>query len=171
MALDESATVAALDTARSTFRAQIESSRGRVIDMAGDSVLAVFDSASGAVSAALAVQDTLENAARAVPDDRKMRYRIGVHLGDVIEMPDGTVYGDGVNLAARLESLAPPGGIAVSDAVHGAIRNRLPLTFVDRGESEVKNMGSLRWYQVKTSVELTPDVDASPRPVTRRDRP
>ena len=112
--------------------------------MAGDSVLAVFDSATGAVSAALAVQTALEAAALAVPEERRMRFRIGVHLGDVIEKSDGTVYGDGVNLAARLERLAAPGGIAVSDAVQGAIRNRLALTFVDRGESDVKNMGSLR---------------------------
>jgi adenylate cyclase len=171
MALDENATVVALDAARSKFRTQIESSGGRVIDMAGDSVLAVFDSATGAVSAAVAVQEALENAARAVPDDRKMRYRIGVHLGDVIEKPDGTVYGDGVNLAARLESLAPQGGIAVSDAVQSALRNRLTLTFVDRGESDVKNMGSLRWYEVKTSVTVAANVDESRRPVARRDRP
>jgi adenylate cyclase len=171
MALDESATVAALDTARSAFRTQIESSRGRVIDMAGDSVLAVFDSATGAVSAALAVQEALENAARAVPDERKMRYRVGVHLGDVIEKPDGTVYGDGVNLASRLQSLAPPGGIAVSDAVQSAIRNRLALTFVDRGESEVKNLGSLHWYEMKTAVTIVPDVVMSQRQVARRDRP
>src|SRR5688572_26416868 len=143
MTLDEGATVAALDTARQTLRGQIESSRGRVVDMAGDSVLAVFDSATGAVTAALAAQEALETAARAVPDERRMRFRIGVHLGDVIEKPDGTIYGDGVNLAARLQSLAAPGGIAVSDALQGAIRNRLSLTFVDRGESEVKNMGSL----------------------------
>jgi adenylate cyclase len=171
MALDESATVVALDAARSTFRAQIESSRGRVIDMAGDSVLAVFDSATGAVSAALAVQEALDNTAHAVPDERKMRYRIGVHLGDVIEKPDGTVYGDGVNLAARLESLAPPGGIAVSDAVQSALRNRLALTFVDRGETDIKNMGSLRWYEVKTSATVAPDVDLRQRPAARRDRP
>ena len=171
MALDENATVVALDAARSKFRTQIESSRGRVIDMAGDSVLAVFDSVTGAVSAALVVQEALENASRAVPDERKMRYRVGVHLGDVIEKSDGTVYGDGVNLAARLQSLAPPGGIAVSDAVQSAIRNRLALTFVDRGESDVKNMGSLRWYEVKTSLTVVPDVDESRRPVARRDRP
>ena len=92
-----------------------------------------------------------------------MRYRIGVHLGDVIEKPDGTVYGDGVNLAARLESLAAPGGIAVSDAVQGAIRNRLSLTFVDRGESDVKNMGSLRWYEVRAGAPA-----ARPSPRRRR---
>jgi len=172
MALDESGTVAALDTARGTFRTHVESGHGRVVDMAGDSVLAVFDSATGAVSAALAVQTALETAALAVPEERRMRYRIGVHLGDVIEKPDGTVYGDGVNLAARLESLAAPGGIAVSDAVQGAIRNRLSLTFVDRGESEVKNMGSLRWYEVRAGVPAGSSVaEATPSAPTRRDRP
>ena len=172
MALDEDATVAALDTARRTLRTHIEASRGRVIDMAGDSVLAVFDSATGAVSAALAVQEALETAARSEPDERRMRFRIGVHLGDVIETSDGTVYGDGVNLAARLESLAAPGGIAVSDAVQGAIRNRLALTFVDRGESEVKNMGLLRWYELRAGVTAgAPVAEASLRAMVRRDRP
>src|SRR5580692_9026463 len=82
MAADERATVAALDAARSVFRAIIESSRGRVIDMAGDSVLAVFETAIGAVTAALAIQEQLGAAANAVPEDKRMRFRIGVHLGD-----------------------------------------------------------------------------------------
>jgi adenylate cyclase len=168
MTADEHATVAALDAARAIFRSRIESSQGRVIDMAGDSVLAVFDSATGAVSAALAVQQALEAAARTAPDDRRMRFRIGVHLGDVIEKADGTVYGDGVNIAARLEGLAAPGGIAVSDAVQGAVRNRLAVTFVDMGEREVKNMASLRAYEVK--VASSPS-DADQPAVARRDRP
>ena len=168
MAADERATMAALEAARVIFRTRIESSQGRVIDMAGDSVLAVFDSATGAVSAALAVQQALEAAARTVPDDRRMRFRIGVHLGDVIEKPDGTVYGDGVNIAARLEGLAAPGGIAVSDAVQGAVRNRLAVTFVDLGEREVKNMASLRAYVVKVASSLP---DAGQPAVARRDRP
>jgi adenylate cyclase len=172
MALDESGTVAALDKARETFRMHVDSGHGRVVDMAGDSVLAVFDSATGAVSAALAVQKALETAALALPEEGRMRYRIGVHLGDVIEKSDGTVYGDGVNLAARLESLAAPGGIAVSDAVQGAIRNRLSLTFVDRGETEVKNMGSLRWYEARAGVPAGSSVaEARPSTPTRRDRP
>ena len=91
MTADEQATVAALDAARAIFRSRIESSQGRVIDMAGDSVLAVFDSATGAVSAAVAVQEALEAAPRTASDDRRMRFRIGVHLGDVIEKADGTV--------------------------------------------------------------------------------
>ena len=168
MTADERATVAALDAARLIFRTQIESSQGRVIDMAGDSVLAAFDSATGAVSAALAVQQALEAAARAVPEDRRMRFRIGVHLGDVIEKPDGSVYGDGVNIAARLEGLAAPGGITVSDAVQGAVRNRLAVTFVDLGEREVKNMASLRAYEVKVA---SPPPDVGQPAVARRDRP
>ena len=168
MTADEQATVAALDAARAIFRSRIESSQGRVIDMAGDSVLAVFDSATGAVSAAVAVQETLEAAARTTSDDRRMRFRIGVHLGDLIEKADGTVYGDGVNIAARLEGLAAPGGIAVSDAVQGAVRNRLAITFVDMGEREIKNMASLRAYEVK--VASSPS-DAAQPAVARRDRP
>src|SRR5437879_11128836 len=140
MTADEQATVAALDAARAIFRSRIESSQGRVIDMAGDSVLAVFDSATGAVSAAVAVQKALEAAARTTSDDRRMRFRIGVHLGDLIEKADGTVYGDGVNIAARLEGLAEPGGITVSDAVHGAVRGKINAEFVDQGEQWVKNI-------------------------------
>jgi len=123
MAADERATVAALDAARKVFRSYIESGQGRVIDMAGDSVLAVFETASGAVSAALAVQEKLKDLIADTPEDRRMRFRIGVHLGDVIEKADGTIYGDGVNIAARLEGLADPGGIAVS----GLARSRTAI--------------------------------------------
>jgi len=140
MAIDDRATVAALDAARAVFRAQIESNHGRVIDMAGDSVLAVFETAAGAVIAAIAVQRDLSVSSEGAPQDRQMHFRIGVHLGDVIEKADGTVYGDGVNIAARLQALAEPAGIVVSDAVHGAVRGRVGAEFVDRGEQEVKNI-------------------------------
>ena len=140
MAADESATVAALDAARALFRSHIESRGGRVVDMAGDSVLAVFQTALGAVSAALAIQQDLAASRAAVPADRQMCFRIGVHLGDVIEKDDGTVYGDGVNIAARLQAMAEVGGITVSDAVHGAVRGKVSASFVDRGEQTVKNI-------------------------------
>jgi len=140
MAADERATVAALDDARRVFRQQIETHHGRVIDMAGDSVLAVFETAVGAVSAALAVQRDLRAAQGSSPDERQLRFRIGVHLGDVIEKPDGTVYGDGVNIAARLQALAEAGGIVVSDAVQGAVRGKLAANFVDQGEQPLKNL-------------------------------
>jgi adenylate cyclase len=140
MSIDEASTRAALDAARAVFRSHIESNHGRVIDMAGDSVLAAFETAAGAVNASLAIQQQLETLVAGVPADRRMRFRIGVHLGDVIEKADGTVYGEGVNIAARLEGLAQPGGVTISDAVHGAVRHRIPATFEDLGEQQVKNI-------------------------------
>jgi adenylate cyclase len=140
MAADERETVQSLDAARALFRTRIEANQGRVIDMAGDSVLAVFETAAGAVLAALDVQQQIESLLGDVAEDRRMRFRIGVHLGDVIEKGDGTVYGDGVNIAARLEGLALPGGIAVSDAVECAVRNKVSARFVDQGEQSVKNI-------------------------------
>jgi adenylate cyclase len=146
MMADERQTVASLDAARAVFRSEIEARLGRVVDTAGDSVLAVFESAAAAVNAALAVQKQLAAHSAAVPDDQRMRFRIGVHLGDVIEKPDGTVYGAGVNMAARLEALAEPGGIAVSDAVHGVVRGRVAAHFDDQGDRAVKNIP----YPVRT---------------------
>jgi adenylate cyclase len=140
MAADERGTVASLDAARAVFSRHIESQGGRVVDMAGDSVLATFPTAAGAVSAALAVQQQLDDRLRGVPDERRMRFRIGVHLGDIIEKEDGSVYGDGVNIAARLQALATPGGIVISESVQTAIRSRIAAVFEDLGEQQVKNM-------------------------------
>jgi adenylate cyclase len=156
MAGDERGTVAALDSARVAFRKHIESSQGRVIDMAGDSVLAVFESAAGAVNASLAVQAELEALSAAQPEDRRMRFRIGVHLGDVIEKRDGTVYVDGVNIAARLQALAEPGGLWVSDAVRGAMKSRIAASFEDCGEQQMKNIAEpVRAYRVRTETAAT----------------
>jgi adenylate cyclase len=174
MAADERTTVAALDAARSVFKARIESNQGRIIDMAGDSVLAVFETAAGAVSAALAVQQQLKTLIADVPEDRHMRFRIGVHMGDVIEKFDGTIYGDGVNIAARLEGLAEPGGIAVSDAVRGAVKSRVAATFEDLGEKTVKNISEpVRVYAIhagaRTASERSraPAASSAPAPAKR----
>jgi adenylate cyclase len=140
MAANERATVAALDAARSVFKSAIESNQGRVIDMAGDSVLAVFETAVGAVTSALAVQQVLNAPSSEVPEDRRMRFRIGVHLGDLIEKADGSVYGDGVNIAARLQALAEPGGITVSESIRAAVKGKVGASFEDRGEQQVKNI-------------------------------
>ena len=137
---DERATLEALEAARAVFRQEVESHRGRVIDTAGDSVLAVFDSAAGAVTAAQGIQLALERSVHDVADERRLRFRIGVHLGDVIEKADGAVYGDGVNIAARLQGLAAPGGIVVSEAVRGAVKNRVSARFDDLGVQAVKNI-------------------------------
>jgi adenylate cyclase len=140
MAVDDQATVATLDAARAVFRSHIESNQGRVADMAGDSVLAVFDTAAGAVTAALGIQQTLHVSTNAMPENSRMPFRIGVHLGDVIEKIDGTVYGDGVNIASRLQALAGPGGVMVSDMVHGAVRDRITANYEDAGDHKFKNI-------------------------------
>ena len=174
MAADERATVSALDTARGVFRRLIESNQGRVVDMAGDSVLAVFDTASGAVNAALAVQQELAQAAQALPEERRMRFRIGVHLGDLMEKADGTVYGDGVNIAARLEALAEPGGITVSETVEMAQRSRSAVAFEDQGEHAVKNIAHpVRAFRVRTAGEgAAPATTPRARPaLTLPDKP
>jgi adenylate cyclase len=142
MAQDERATLGLLDASRGVFRARIEANQGRVIDMAGDSVLAAFETASGAVNAALEIQKALAITGEAMPEERRMRFRIGIHLGDVIEKNDGTIYGDGVNIAARLEGLAEPGGITLSGMVHEAVRSRVAAQFADLGEQSVKNIAT-----------------------------
>lgn len=164
MSLDDRHTVALLDNARRVFREQVEAAGGHVIDTAGDSVLAVFDTAIGAVQAAMAVQDELARAAASIPEDRRMPFRIGIHLGDVIEKVDRTVYGDGVNIAARLQGIAEPGGIAVSQAVHGLVQGRVQATFADIGEQVVKNIADpVRAFQVRPALSA-PAVRTTARP-------
>lgn len=132
MAIDPRATVQALDEARDVFRRHVTALEGWVIDTAGDSVLVAFGSAGAALQAALAIQAGLA---------RRLPFRIGVHIGDVIEKHDGSVYGDGVNIAARLQALAEPGGICLSQAVHGIVAGqRGAPVFDDIGEHRVKNV-------------------------------
>lgn len=140
MATDDHATVAALDTGRAVFRKHIESMQGRVIDMAGDSVLAVFESAAAAAAAALAIAQELNSTAKDSLEERRLRFRVGLHLGDIIEKPDGTVYGDGVNIAARVQSLAVPGGICLTQQVYDQVHNKFDAEFVDLGQPEMKNI-------------------------------
>jgi adenylate cyclase len=166
MAADDRATVGALDAARRVFKAQIEAHQGRVIDMAGDSVLAVFETATGAVSAALAIQKDVELQGESIAEDRRMRFRIGVHLGDVIEKGDGTVYGDGVNIAARLQALGEPGGITISESVRIAVKGKVAAEFEDQGEQTVKNIPDpVRAHRVR------PEGSAAAAPAQEADLP
>jgi predicted ATPase/class 3 adenylate cyclase len=143
--------VAALDGARAVFRALIEAHSGRVVDMAGDSVLATFESASGAVTAALSIQHRLA-ADRPEVNGLPLQFRIGIHVGDVFQKNDGTMYGDGINLAARLQALAEPGGITVSEAVRTVVGDRLPAEFLDLGEPHLKNIAaSVRAFAIKSA--------------------
>lgn len=139
MAEDEHGTIGVLHAAQEVFRRHIESNRGKVVGMPGDFVLALFETAIGAVTAAVEIQQDLSGASTA-PKQQRMPFRIGIHLGDVIEKADGSVYGDGVNIAARLQAVADVGGIMISDAVHSAVRGKVMATFVDHGEQRIKNI-------------------------------
>jgi TolB-like protein/class 3 adenylate cyclase/Tfp pilus assembly protein PilF len=166
MAEDEQATMAALDAARAVFRARIEANQGRVIDMAGDSVLAAFETATGAVEAAVEIQKTLGERSEGTSDDRPMRFRIGLHLGEIIEKADGTIYGDGVNIAARIQSIAEPGGVSVSDALRGAVRGKVSAAFEEGGEHQLKNIAEpVRVFRIVTPTAIA----ATPPPA--RDAP
>jgi class 3 adenylate cyclase/pimeloyl-ACP methyl ester carboxylesterase len=117
----------------------VEEFRGRVMHYAGDAVLAKFDAVVDAVSAAVAIQHELQGRNQDLSDPRKVQFRIGVNIGDVIE-DRGDIYGDGVNVAARLESLAEPGGICISESVRTAIGKKLPLDYESLGKQRVKNI-------------------------------
>jgi TolB-like protein/class 3 adenylate cyclase len=160
MARDEVGTLARLKACRVIIDELIASHRGRVFNTAGDSVVADFASAVDAVQCAVSVQAALatENAGGAA--DEPMQFRIGVHVGDV--MVDGeNLFGDGVNIAARLESLAEPGAICVSATVRDHIGNKLPLAFDDLGDQRVKNIAqAIRVYRVQTEVPVQPAAGA-----------
>ncbi len=145
---DEDATHRALSEYLDLISRTIVSHHGQVMHYAGDAVLAKFDAVVDAMSSAVAVQDELEARNRQLSEQRKLQFRIGVNLGDVIE-DRGDIYGDGVNVAARLESLAEPGGICISESVRTAIGNKLPLDYEFMGEQSVKNIAEpVRSYRV-----------------------
>ncbi|MBT2326298.1 adenylate/guanylate cyclase domain-containing protein [Variovorax paradoxus] len=156
MSIDDVGTLDALESARKVFRSRIEAEGGRIVDTSGDSVLAVFDSTNGAVRSAAAVQAELAGLIERVPEHLKLRFRIGIHLGDVVEKSDGSVYGDGVNIASRLHALADPGGVIVSHAVEETASHRTHLAFVDIGERSVKNIATpVRAFRLSQRDEST----------------
>src|ERR1700680_1441924 len=112
---------------------------GRIVKTTGDGMLAEFASVGGAMRCAAEIQRAMIDRDGQVPDERRIRFRIGINLGDVIAEGDD-IFGDGVNVAARLEALAEPGGICVSGTVHDQIRDRLPYPFDDLSEQSVKNI-------------------------------
>ena len=145
---DELATVRTLSEYRGVIAGIVASQHGRVVDMPGDNILAEFGSAVDAVEAALAVQAELATRNAKLPEQRRMAFRVGVNLGDLIVEGD-RIYGDGVNVAARVEALAHPGGICVSAKVHGEVHRKLALAFEDLGEHALKNIaGGVRVYRI-----------------------
>src|SRR6202158_1660899 len=164
MARDEVGTLARLKACRVIINGLMAAHRGRIFNTAGDSVVADFASAVDAVQCAVAVQEAIvvENAGR-VPDE-PMQFRIGVHVGDV--MVDGdNLLGDGINIAARLESLAEPGAICVSAAARDHIGNKLPLAFDDLGDQQVKNIAqAIRVYRVQAATPAAQQIATLPLP-------
>jgi class 3 adenylate cyclase/CHASE2 domain-containing sensor protein len=148
MAEDEAGTVQLLKQSRKVMAALIQQYRGRVVDAPGDNLLAEFASVVDAVQCAVKIQEELKDRNAHLPEERKMEFRIGINLGDVIEDGD-RIYGDGINIAARLEGLAEAGGICISRTVYDQIKNKLSLSYDDIGEQTVKNIAEpLRAYRV-----------------------
>ena len=139
MAEDETFTVKTIASYREVIASLIKQHRGRVVDSPGDNVLAEFSSVVDAVQCAVAVQNEIQTQNAKLPDNRRMEFRIGINLGDVIDEED-RIYGDGVNIAARLEALADPGGICVSKTAFDQIETKLPLGYEYLGEQSVKNI-------------------------------
>jgi len=137
---DSRATMDTLNVYRDVFRRHISDRDGRVVDTAGDSVLALFDSIVEAVQCAVDVQGELEGCNAGLPEDRRMHFRVGVNLGDIYEQDDGAIYGNGVNVAARLERLAEPGGICLSGSAHEQVEDKINRSFEDIGAHAVKNI-------------------------------
>lgn len=164
---DEAATLRTLADHRAIMDALIGEHRGRIANTAGDSVLAEFGSAVDAVQCAVAIQERLRETNRRLPEARRLQFRIGIHVGDAVLRGDDLL-GDGVNLAARLQAIAEPGGICLSGLAHDYVRKVLPLTFTDLGPRQVKNIDEPvhAWAVAPSAGRLEAD-----RPLPLPDRP
>jgi len=139
MALDELTTVRTLTAYRQEISRGVLEYRGRVVDDPGDNALLEFPSATDAVNWAISFQSAIEVRNRDVPDDRRVRFRIGIHIGEVLVQGD-RIYGDGVNIAARLEGMAPIGGIVVSETVRDQVQTKIEAPLCDLGDQALKNI-------------------------------
>ena len=143
MGNDEASTIHTLTAYKEAMTALIKQNRGRVVDAPGDNLLAEFVSVVDAVQCAVEIQRELAERNKELPKERKMVFRIGVNLGDVVEEKN-RIYGDGVNIAARLESICEGGGVCISGTAFEHIENKLDLEFEDLGDHQVKNMYPFR---------------------------
>ncbi len=151
MAEDDVATVETLRSHRESIGGLVREHHGRVVDAVGDNLLAEFASAVDAVACAVSVQQLLAERNGKLPDERRMPFRIGIHLGDLLVDGDH-LYGDGINIAARLEALAEPGGICVSGSVIEQVRGKVHAGFVDLGDQALKNIAApVRTWRVEAS--------------------
>ncbi len=139
MGEDDVATVQTLKDCRKIMASAIEAHHGRIVDSPGDNLLAEFASVLDATQCAVKIQQALDRQNARLPENRKMKFRIGINLGDVIQ-DESRIYGDGVNIAARLEGLAEAGGICISGSVYEQVKNKLSLEFDYLGDRSVKNI-------------------------------
>ncbi len=165
MAEDEAGTLAALQAHRNATDPVILNHGGRIVKSTGDGVLVEFSSATAAVSAAAQVQDVMRERNSELPESRRMLVRLGLNLSEIVVDDAGDIFGDGVNVAARVETLADPGGIAVTNAVYEAVRGKTESEFTDDGEHELKNIPRpVRIWKIQGA----PATSAEPRPTLRR---
>src|SRR5216683_8215639 len=165
MGADEEGTHERLQThRRQLIDPKITEHHGRIVKTTGDGLLAEFPSVVAAVRCAAEVQRGMIDREPEVPDERRIRLRIGINLGDVIA-EGGDIFGDGVNVAARLEALAEPGGICISGTARDHVRDKLPFQFEDTGEQSVKNIARpVRVYALRP--EAVADLPESSAPTT-----
>jgi len=149
---DEEGTLARLRALRSDLiDPTIAVHHGRVVKRTGDGVLIEFRSVVDAVRCAIEVQNGMVERNAGLPPERRIELRVGIHLGDVVEESDGDLMGDGLNIAARLEGIADPGGICLSEDAYRQVRDRLKEDFTDLGEKSLKNIArAVRVYAIKT---------------------
>ena len=163
MGEDEEWTFRTLNTYKEVMRSLIQQHRGRIVDASGDNVLAEFASVVDSVQCGVEIQQVLRAKNALLPENRRMEFRIGINLGDVIEEGE-QIYGDGVNIAARLEGLAEAGGICVSESAYQQIENKLPLRYKYLGEHQVKNIVKpVRVYRAQIETEAATEKKAKPR--------
>jgi adenylate cyclase len=164
MGEDEEATVRTITAHRKVITSVIQKYRGRVVDSPGDNILAEFVSVVDAVQSAVEIQEVIRAKNAELPDERRMEFRIGINLGDVIQEGE-RIYGDGVNIAARVEGLADPGGICISGSAYEQIENKLALGYEYIGEHAVKNIVKpIRAYKVPTGPEILQKVTDERKP-------
>jgi adenylate cyclase len=165
---DEEATVRDLAAHRVLITEIIQHHHGRVVDSPGDNILAEFESVVDAVNGAIKIQEGIKKSKTGIPEDRRMEFRIGINLGDVIEEEE-RIYGDGVNIAARVEGLAAAGGISISVTVYEHIKDKLSLGYHYLGEQEVKNIPEpVRVYRLLTEPEDAGKMIAEEKPKGRK---
>ena len=161
MGEDEDATIRTLTSYRELMSTLIQKHRGRVVDSPGDNLLAEFGSVVDAVRCAVEIQEELRVRNAELPENRRMHFCIGINLGDVVQEEE-RIYGDGINIAARVEGLAEGGGICISGTVYDSIKNKLSLTYESLGEHTVKNIKEpVRVYRMRVGPEAA--VKTGPR--------